>query len=69
MHINTSPATRQDITGSAKITVAAIEEQARAQGCVLEGRNDEAEKAQLWREEDCKGAIEYGKGHYGVYSG
>jgi hypothetical protein len=69
MHINTSPPPRQDITRSAKTAVTAVEEQTGAEGCVLEGWNDEAEEAQFGREEDCEGEIEYGKGYYGVYSG
>ena len=68
MHIDPSSATRKDTAESAKAAIATACQQARAEGRLLEGRHNEAQEAQLWREEDCQGTTEYRKGHHSVHS-
>ena len=53
MHIDPGPATRKDTAESAKAAIAAACQQTRAEGRMPEGRHNEAQEAQLWREEDC----------------
>jgi hypothetical protein len=69
MHINTSPPPRPDITRRAKTALAPIEEQARAEGRMSEGRHNEAQETQFGRAQDCEGTIEHREGYHGVYSG
>jgi hypothetical protein len=67
MHINTSPSPRPDIARRAKTAVAPIEEQARAEGRMSEGRHNEAQETQFGRAQDCEGTIEHREGYHGVY--
>lgn len=67
MHLDPGAAEWPITAESPEASIATVGRPTGIEGRVPEGRYDEAEEAQLGREEDREGQVEQWKGHYGIH--